>query len=72
MQTKRRLCAASVLAGIGAMHVAWGLGSTFPFAEQDDLADAVAGRPAVPSPAACNAVAGLLIVASCLVADVPV
>jgi hypothetical protein len=63
---------ATALAGIGLLHVAWGCGSSFPFRTRTDLADAVVGTQAVPSPAACAAVAGLLFAASALVADVPV
>jgi len=61
-----------VLAGIGAVHVAWGLGSTFPFERQSELSDAVIGSDRVPSSAACHAVAGALFLASGLVADIPV
>ena len=56
-------------AGLAALHVAWGRGSSFPFAEPAELADAVIGRPAtlVPPPAACFAVAGLLGAAALVV-----
>ena len=60
------------LAGIAGLHVAWGLGSTFPFSSHDALSDAVVGSQVVPSPAACYAVAGALIVAGGLVADAPI
>ena len=52
------------LGSISALHVLWGRGSTFPFRQRDDLNDHVIGRPASPSPAACNAVAFLLAVAA--------
>ena len=61
---------ASVLAGIGALHVAWGLGSSFPFRDRAALADTVVGNDAVPGRGASLAVAGLLGVAAGLVADV--
>lgn len=61
---------ATVLAGIGALHVAWGLGSSFPFRDRAALADTVVGNDAVPGRGASLAVAGLLGVAAGLVADV--
>jgi Protein of unknown function (DUF3995) len=61
---------ATVLAGIGALHVAWGLGSSFPFHDRAALADTVVGNDAVPGRGASFAVAGLLGVAAGLVADV--
>lgn len=64
--------AAAALAGIAGLHVAWGLGSSFPFASRDELADAVVGTPDVPPPAACYAVAGALVAASALTADLPI
>ena len=60
----------TVLAGIGALHVAWGLGSSFPFRYRAALADTVVGNDAVPGRGASLAVAGLLGVAAGLVADV--
>jgi hypothetical protein len=56
------------LAGIGAVHVAWGRGSTVPFATRAQLNDAVVGRDVTPSPAACYAVAAALFSAAALVA----
>jgi hypothetical protein len=66
-----RLATASTLAGIAALHAAWGRGSTFPFTSREQLNDTVIGRQATPSPAACYGVAGLLSVASALVAGLP-
>lgn len=66
-----RLATVSTLAGIAALHAAWGRGSTFPFTSREQLNDAVVGRQATPSPAACYGVAGLLSVASALVAGLP-
>jgi hypothetical protein len=62
---------AGALAGIAGLHVAWGRGSTFPFATTADLTDAVVGNDVVPSPGACYAVAGLLTVAAAATAGLP-
>ena len=59
---------ATGLGAIGALHVVWGRGSTFPFRHRDDLNDHVVGRQVSPSPAACNTVAGLLALAAVSVA----
>lgn len=58
-----------MLAGIAALHVAWGLGSAFPFENRAVLADRVAGSTAVPGPRDCFAVAGLLLIAAGVVGD---
>jgi len=63
---------AGTLLTIAGIHVAWGRGSSFPFATTGELTDAVVGNDVVPSPAACYAVAGLLTVASAAVAGLPV
>ena len=69
----RRVSVASAtatgLGAIGALHVVWGCGSTFPFRHRYDLNDHVIGRQVSPSPAACNTVAGLLAVAAVSVAS---
>lgn len=57
------------LGAIGALHVAWGRGSTFPFRDRHELNDHVIGRQVSPSPAACYAVAGLLGLAAVSVAS---
>jgi Protein of unknown function (DUF3995) len=62
---------ASVLAGFAGLHVAWGLGSAFPFASREELTDAVSGTATAPSPAASFAVAGALATGSLLVAGPP-
>ena len=49
---------------LGVLHVAWGLGSPFPFRERDELADAVIGSVSVPSTTSCLGVAALLAIAS--------
>jgi hypothetical protein len=63
--------AGATLGAIGVLHVAWGRGATWPYPDLDTLADAVVGRPVVPSPGACYAVAGLLGTAAVLVATPP-
>jgi Protein of unknown function (DUF3995) len=67
-----RYVTTGALVGIGAVHVAWGLGSSFPFQTHAQLADAVVGSDAVPSEAACLTVAAALFLAAGLIADVPV
>jgi Protein of unknown function (DUF3995) len=66
-----RLKTSAILFGIGALHFAWGRGSTFPFSDREQLNDTVVGQDATPSPAACYAMAGLLTAAAALVAGVP-
>ena len=66
-----RVATASTLLAIGALHVAWGRGATFPFSSRDRLNDVVIGRRVTPSPAACYGVAGLLTAATGLVAGLP-
>ena len=61
---------AGLLASLSALHLAWAFGSAFPFRSRRALADAVVGTPAVPSPAACVAVAGALAVGAAVVGDV--
>ena len=60
-----------VMLGIAGVHVAWGRGSSFPFATLDEMHDAVIGRPVQPSPASCYAVAGLLATAAAATAGFP-
>lgn len=59
---------ATVLLAIAALHVAWGLGASFPFADRDLLADSVVGTDTMPSSRACLSVASLLVLAAALVA----
>ncbi|HEY3673117.1 MAG TPA: DUF3995 domain-containing protein [Acidimicrobiia bacterium] len=61
---------ATTLFVLAGLHVAWGRGSTFPFADRDGLNDTVVGRASTPPPSACLAVAGALTMAGALVADV--
>jgi hypothetical protein len=67
-----RFATAATLAAIGGLHVAWGRGSSFPFATERELSDAVVGSDAVPSAGACYTVAAALFAASALVADAPI
>ena len=63
---------AAALLGLAGLHVAWGRGATFPFRDVDSLEDALLGGAEVPAPLTCYAVAGLLVGAAVVVADVPV
>ncbi len=65
-----RSATAAVLAAISGLHVAWGLGSSFPSSDRTTLADTTAGAPELAPPPACFAVAGLLATAATLVLDV--
>ncbi len=65
-----RVGTATALAGLAALHTAWGLGSSFPFRDRATLADTVAGTRTAPQPRECFAVAGLLLTAAALVSDV--
>jgi hypothetical protein len=55
------------LASVSLLHFAWGTGSTFPFTEREELNDAVIGRQATPSPAACHTVAVALAASAVVV-----
>jgi Protein of unknown function (DUF3995) len=66
------ISAAAGLGAVAAVHVAWGLGSSFPAASRAELADAVVGQAEVPPPAACFAVAAALLVGAGMAADVPI
>ena len=59
---------AALIAGAAALHALWGTGSAWPARDRRDLADAVAGTPEFPGPAACSAVAILLGGAAVVVA----
>jgi len=58
--------AAACVAG-AVLHVRWARGSTFPFRSRAELNEAVIGRDASPSPAACVAVAAALTGAAVVV-----
>jgi hypothetical protein len=64
---------AAGLLGVGALHVVWATGSSWPLGDKRQLTDAVVGtRDAEPpSPTACLGVAGLLATAAALVEGHP-
>jgi hypothetical protein len=62
---------AGILAVVSGLHVAWGLGSTFPFATHAELADFVVGSDQVPGPLACFTVASALAGAALVLEDLP-
>jgi hypothetical protein len=65
-----RLTAITLL-GLGVLHAVWGAGSSVPFRDRRDLADAVVGTTAVPPPLACYAVTAALVSAAALVLGLP-
>ncbi|MFE9662575.1 DUF3995 domain-containing protein [Streptomyces sp. NPDC005955] len=62
---------ASALTVLAGLHVAWGLGSTWPLPDRETFSDLVVGGAGFPPPAACFAVAGALGTAAALVAGRP-
>jgi hypothetical protein len=62
---------AAALAGIGALHLLWATGSSFPFPDRAALADSVVGTHEVPSSGACVTVATALLSGAALVAGPP-
>ena len=58
------------LAAIGALHGLWATGSTFPFPDEQTMADTVAGTTRAPGVPETVAVAGLLTAAAALVTDI--
>lgn len=62
---------AVTLGGLASLHLAWAVGSSFPFSSRAELADAVVGARSVPSPGACVGVAVSLLAASAVVAGPP-
>jgi len=65
-----RRAASVVLLAIAGLHVAWGVGSSFPFASRERLADTVVGEDEVPPPSACFAVAAALCVGAGALSEV--
>ena len=63
MSSRRARCSPA-----SATHVAWGLGSTFPFGSEADLTDNVVGSSRKPSPGECYGVAAVLGAAAVVVA----
>ncbi|MGD9703579.1 MAG: DUF3995 domain-containing protein [Acidimicrobiia bacterium] len=61
----------ALLAGIGVLHVLWGLRAPIPGVDAARVADAVVGSEDLPSPRACFTVAAALAVAAGLVAGAP-
>jgi hypothetical protein len=61
------LAAAGALAAVGAIHLAWGAGVTFPAADAAALARAVVGGNTFPSTVDCIVVATLLASATAIV-----
>ena len=61
----------AALAGVGLLHVGWGLRVPMPGVDRARVAAAVVGSDEMPSPAACFAVAAALAAAALLVAGVP-
>jgi hypothetical protein len=66
-----RSIGSAALGALALVHVAWGSGSSWPFADRAALADAVIGRDDVPGPAACLGVASALGLAASLVSHRP-
>jgi Protein of unknown function (DUF3995) len=68
-----RVSAAAALLGIGALHAAWGAGTSWPMATRADLSEAVLGSPGLQraGAAACYVVAGALGTGAALVAGWP-
>jgi hypothetical protein len=62
---------AGTLAALAGLHVAWGLGSSFPCADRHDLAEAVIGRGTVPGLLPCAGEAAALLAAASAVEDRP-
>jgi hypothetical protein len=64
------LAAGTCLVSIGAIHLAWAAGASWPAADRAQLADRMAGRPpeGMPGSLACVGVAALCCTAGALVA----
>ncbi|MGP7959686.1 DUF3995 domain-containing protein [Sanguibacter sp. A247] len=58
---------ALTLGAVGALHVVWATGSTFPLADREDFSATFLGVDGLgsPGPAACLAVAGLVTAMAC-------
>jgi hypothetical protein len=67
--TKETLTAVALFS-LAGLHVMWGLGSSFPFRNREELADSVIGTSDVPPLAACMGVAAALTLAAILVTGV--
>jgi Protein of unknown function (DUF3995) len=71
MASKSTHLTAAALSTLAGLHVAWGRGSSFPFATRGELADAVVGAYEVPGPGACYVVASALAAAAAVLENVP-
>lgn len=58
---------ATVLGAVGALHILWATGSTFPLGDQDAFSATFLGVDGLgsPGPAACLAVAGAVTATAC-------
>ncbi len=65
--SKASVATGTTLGALAMLHAAWGLGSSFPFHDRGELADAVIGQTTVPSSRACFFVASLLAAGAALV-----
>ncbi|MET7441019.1 DUF3995 domain-containing protein [Streptomyces sp. NPDC004082] len=61
----------TALTALSGIHIAWGLGSSWPLPDRETFSDAVVGRPNPPGPTACYAVACVLGAAALVVAGRP-
>ncbi len=62
---------AATLSALAGLHLAWGLGSTFPFSDRRELAEAVVGAPNAPGALPSFGVAGALLVAASVTENAP-
>jgi len=71
-RTTGRIVAGVGLGAVGALHLAWAAGSSFPAPNREVLADTVVGSPAMPGPVPCAVVGvGALAVAAAVAAGRP-
>ncbi|MFF8932530.1 DUF3995 domain-containing protein [Streptomyces longwoodensis] len=61
----------AALAALAGVHVAWGLGSSWPLPDREAFSDAVIGRPEAPGAVACHSVACALGAGALLVGGRP-
>jgi len=69
--TRASATSAIALAAIAGLHVAWGLGSSWPLPDRVALAETVAGQRTVPGPVACLSVGTALGASAALVSGRP-
>ncbi len=64
MQMAALVVATLTLTGVAIIHIAWGIGSSWPFTTGEDLAHNVVGdRDRMPDPWMSHVVAGLMLIA---------